>query len=195
MFRSGLVSIASFFLITFMCQPLILAEDKKEEGGLKSGVKSAVSGVVSGTVSTGKDVLSGITEGIDDGRKSGDSLDGARIISNKDELNALLKLRSTKVEELEPGNFQVTLAIQNDNDFLVRVTRLNELGSVVLIDDEGFSYPLKEVTSQGGDVTALAKSATRARYVFRDVESPPKFLRFMDVDVTLPQAKAAAKQD
>jgi hypothetical protein len=149
----------------------------------KSTVREAVKGAVSGIISSGKEVLSGVTEGIEEGRKSGSSTDGAKIVSNAKEVAATVALAIAKQEQSGDGGVQITLAIRNDNDFPVRLTRLGELGSVVLLDQDGFTYPLADPRTQGGDVTALAKSSTRVRYVFSGVEGSPSALRLYGADI------------
>jgi hypothetical protein len=153
------------------------------EDGEKSTVREAVKDAVSGIISSGKEVLSGVTEGIEEGRKSGSSTDGAKIVSNAKEVTAAVALAITKQERSGDGGVQITLAIRNDNDFPVRLTRLGELGSVALLDRDGFTYPLADPRMQGGDVTALAKSSTRVRYVFSGVEGNPAALRLYGTDI------------
>ena len=53
-------------------------------------MKESVKSVVTGVISAGKDALSGVKDGVDDGRKTGVSVDGAVIVTDKDELNKFI---------------------------------------------------------------------------------------------------------
>lgn len=165
----------------------LTAQSAEEESTVKKGVKSIVSGVVS----TSKDAISAVDEGLDSGRKEGDSVDGATIVSSKDELNKFLTVQVIKAEFTEPEKVQLTLAVKNDNEFPVRITKLGEMKNVVLLDVDGFSYPLPNSLVQGGDITALGKALTRVRLTFSGVEGEPAILRLFDNDITVPKAVAA----
>lgn len=161
--------------------------DEKKASAVKSGVKA----LVSDTVSAGKDIMSGISEGVDEGRKETESTDGARVAASKKDIESLsLTFNITKVEFLaeDKSRVQLTVALNNPNDFPVRLTNLNEARNVVLLDDEGFSYPLEKSVVQGRDVTALGRSATRLRFIFSDLEAKPDVFRFFDRDFKLDSA-------
>lgn len=165
-------------LAVALSAPAAWAEDK--DSTLKTGVRSIVSDVVS----AGKDLASGFNEGVDEGRKGGDSQDGARVVSGQNDFKRLgLNLKVLKAETIDPGQVEVTLALNNPNDFPVRLTNLSNLRNVVLLDRDGFSYSLPRPQEQGRDVTALGRSATRLRYLFSGVEGRPGTVRFFDIDV------------
>lgn len=161
-----------------------VSADEKKGSAVKSGVKS----LVSDTVSAGKDIMSGISEGVDEGRSETESSDKARVAANKEDLAKLsLTFDVTKVEYLNEDNsrVQLTVALKNPNDFPVRLTNLNELRNVVLLDEEGFSYSLDKMASQSRDVTALGRSATRLRFIFSGLEAKADTFRFFETDVKL----------
>ena len=167
-------------LFLFLASPLAWAEE--DSSLVKTGVKS----IISETVSAGKNVVSGVVEGVDEGRKGADSTDKANIVSSKADFERLLTADVRKVEELGPGQYELTVAIHNKNSFPVRVTNLIDVRSVVLLDKDGFSYPLPNPVVQGQDITALANSATRVRFTFSNVEEAPGGFRLFDVDVKMP---------
>ena len=171
--------LVTFVLVLTVTGPL-QAENK--ERSIKSGIRT----VVSETVAVGKDLVSGVAEGLDDGRKSGESVDGAKIVSNKDDLAKLLILEVLKAQEQEDGNYQVTVALRNQGAAPVRLINLSGLGNVALLDVDGFAYPLPRPIEQGRDVTVLANSATRFRVVFEQVEGRPKFFRLFNLDFPIP---------
>ena len=173
-------SITFAVMLLFIASPPALAAD--DSSTIKTGVKT----IISETVSAGKNVVSGITEGVDEGRKGAGSTDGADIVSSKADFERLLSADVRKVEELGPRYYEITVAIHNKNSFPVRVTNLADVRSVVLLDKDGFSYPLPDALVQGQDITALANSATRARFKFSDVEEAPGGFRLFDVDIKMP---------
>ena len=158
-----------------------IAATGNTDGDLKEGLKTMVEDLVN----KGQQILEGIDEGVEAGRKKSEAVDGAKIVSNKQELAAMLKISALKVENGGSETFEITLAVRNDNDFPVRMTNLGQPASVVLLDTEGFSYVLADPRSQGQDVTVLARSATRVRYTFSRVEGKPGALRLLDTDVPL----------
>jgi len=154
---------------------------EKKESSIKSGIKHAVSE----TVSAGKDVVSGFAEGVEDGRKSGESVDKARIVSNKEELQQFLRVEVLDVKELAPGEFKVSVAFHNQSEAIVRLTKLGNLGNVVLLDKDNFAYPLPEATAQSKtakDVNVLPKASTKASFVFTNVEGQPAVFRLFNQD-------------
>ncbi|MDR1871695.1 MAG: hypothetical protein LBS60_07190 [Deltaproteobacteria bacterium] len=165
--------------------------DKKEsEEAAKdqSLVRSGVAAVVGGAVSGAKETLAGVTEGIDEGRKSGQSLDGAILIVSQEDFVNMTKARILKVEDLSQGKYQITLAIDNDKDKPIRLTNLFVDANVVLIDEDGFSYRLPKQFTEGSDVTVLPKSSERVRLTFEGVELKPKSLRIYQIEHELPEA-------
>jgi hypothetical protein len=159
-----------------------------------SALKESMKDMVSGAVSSGKDAISGIKDGIEDGRKSGESIDGAIIITDKTSLLKYAAVSVQKVEKLSPTQYKLTVVFRNNSDKVVRLTNLNEQKSLQLLDQDGFvSYiggPLKAVDS---DVTIPEKAATRVRYEFSDVEGMPTTLRLYGMEVAVPPVSEAAK--
>lgn len=97
--------------------------------------RSCTAAVVGKTVETSKEVGTGIVEGIQDGRKAGESVDGALIVSSLAELSGV---GNATLYSVEPGpadgTSTVTIAIENTSDKPLRVTGL----SIDLLDNEGF---------------------------------------------------------
>ena len=172
------LSVLCFLGILSLASPAVA-----ENGTIKGALKSIVTDVVS----SGKDALTGATEGMDAGRKEGESADKAHLVTEKSDFERLVSVTVMKVENLGEQKFQLTLAIRNDNDFPVRITNLSEVKTVVLLDKDGFSYPLASPLVQGKDITALGKSLTRVRYTFHSVEGEPAVLRLFEVDLSVPK--------
>lgn len=157
-----------------------------------STIKDGVKGFVSGLVSTGKDTLSGVKSGIDDGRKTGESVDNATIITEKEGLNKFIEasvLSATKVGEKESKDYEVTLALRNKSDKPVRLSNLNEANSLVLLDASGFASLLRTPLSPNeAEILVPDNAAVKVRYIFTHVEGAPTILRIYGVNLTIPQA-------
>ena len=155
-----------------------------DEAGLRESVRSIVDSVVS----TGKDVVTGVSQGVESALDQAEGTRNAQLVSDKQSLAKLLEVTALRSESLNERSFKITLAIHNKNDFPVRLTRLWEVSSVVLLDTEGYSYVLSDPRDQGKDVIVLGKSRTRVRFTFNDVEGRPATLRLYDTDIALPPA-------
>ncbi|PVZ87085.1 hypothetical protein C9426_13190 [Serratia sp. S1B] len=171
--------------LTLLISVPALAEDA-------ATIKDGVKGFISGVVSTGKDTLSGVKSGIDDGRKTGQSVDNATIITDKEGLNTFIEasvLSATKVGEKDSKDYEVTLALRNKSDKPVRLSNLNEANSLVLLDSGDFASLLKTPLSPSeAEVLVPGSAAVRVRYTFTNVEAPPATLRIYGVNIKVPQA-------
>jgi len=88
---------------------------------LLTGCKQLTSMVVGGTVSAGKEVTKGIVEGVEEGRKSGESLDGALVVTTAAELaeHGGVTVYSVKAVGDEAD---VVLAFENTGDAPLRIS-------------------------------------------------------------------------
>lgn len=123
--------------------------------------RSCTAAVVGKTVETSKEVGTGIVEGIQDGRKAGESVDGAAIVSSLAELNGL---GTATLYSVEPGpsdgTSTVTIAIENTGEKPLRVTEI----SIDLLDDEGFVQRPQDKNSR--ELTVPPHAKDRASAVF-----------------------------
>lgn len=164
--------------------PVLAAEDSSV---MKDGVKSVVSGVIS----AGKDAISGVKDGVDDGRQSGSSIDGALIISDKENLAKYVSASVSSVEKVGDEEYKLTIGLRNNSDKIVRLTNLHESKSLILLDKEGFISGLKSpLMPTESDITIPENAATRVRYVFSQVEDTPATLRIYGMDIPVPAVKA-----
>ena len=99
--------------------------------------KDATSTVVEGTVKGSKQVVTGIAEGVKEGRKAGESVDGAKIITSMEELEASGTLSVHSVLGAD-GNTAVTLAAENTTNAPMRLADMK----VSALDKEGFALKL-----------------------------------------------------
>lgn len=159
-----------------------------------SSLTDGVKNVVSGAISSGKDALKGVKEGVEDGRKSGESLDGALIITDKNTLEKYVATSVSKVEKIADTEYRLTVVFRNKTDQIVRLTNLNEQKSLQLLDSDRFvSYVKGYTQAQGLDVTIPEQAAVRVRYEFTDVEGTPDTLRVYMQEFKVPDVTKAAE--
>mgnify|MGYP003701501075 FL=1 len=170
-----------FFALLVMLPSFCLAADDKD---LRESVRSVVDSVVS----AGKDVVTGVSQGVESALDQAEGARNAQAVSYKQSLAKLLEISALGSEQLGDRSFKVTLAINNQHEYPVRITRLWDVTSVVLLDSEGYSYVLANPKEQGKDVIVLGKSRTRVRFTFDGVEGRPALLRLFDTDIVLPPA-------
>lgn len=158
----------------------------EEPSTIKDGVKSIISGVVS----SGKDGLSGVKTGVDEGRKTGESVDSAIIITDKDGLNKFIEVSVLSAVKVGDEDYAITLALRNTSDQSVRLSNLNEAKSLVLLDSGGFASLLKTPLLPGNsEILVPDNAAVKARFVFAKVDDAPAQLRIYGVNVPVPAAR------
>lgn len=177
------------------CVFCIACGNKKEKEKKDSLVKKGTKSVVSGLVSSGKDAISGLKEGVDDGRKSGDSLDGAIVVNNQEDMIKYLTVSATMLEKEGEGRYIVHLAIKNNTPEVVRLANLHEVKSIILLDKEGFATMLPKSPDQRNDITVVGDTAVRKRYLFTNVEGEPAIIRLYGHDIVLPEAVDSQKDN
>ncbi len=97
------------------------------------GCKDITSMIVGGTVSAGKEVTKGIVEGVEEGRKSGESIDGAIVVTTAAELAAHGTVTVFAVRG-GPAGSEVVLAFENTGDTPLRVSDVE----VLALDADAF---------------------------------------------------------
>lgn len=150
--------------------------------------KQSIIDSVSNIVSDGKDTLDAVQTGITEGRKKGNSLDNAILISNSKKLSetATFKIRNISQEGKE--SYKITLIFTNDNDRPVRLINITDPHQVLLLDEDNISSPLSNSflsNHDNKDITISPKSSARIHWVFDKVEMPPKVLRIYGTDYSL----------
>jgi len=175
-----------FVITSLILSPAVMADS--------SSIKDGVKDVVSGVFSSGKDALKGVKEGIDDGRKTGESVDGALIIMDKDTLEKYVTTSVSKVEKISDTEYRLTVVYRNKTDQVVRLTNLSEQKSLQLLDNDRFVSYAKRYSQPGIlDVTIPEQAAVRARYEFTNVEGTPKTLRIYIQEFSVPAVTKSAE--
>ena len=120
---------------------------------LLSGCQEITAFVVGGTVSTGKEVTKGVVDGIEEGRKSGEPIDGALIVTSAADLAAVGAVTVNGVEATAEGS-TVALAFENRGDKPLRVSGVE----VLALDAEGF---VQRPSTPAGELTVPARAKDR----------------------------------
>jgi hypothetical protein len=94
--------------------------------------KDATAAVVGKGIEVSKGAVTGIASGIEQGRKQGESADGALIVSTSAELSAHGGAKLGTVEASGEGS-AITILIENTTDKPMRLTR----AEVIVLDKEG----------------------------------------------------------
>ena len=141
---------------------------------------------ISGAMLSG--MAKGMQEGVEDIQKQLDSADGVRLIANKEDLAEFLQVSVLKLEEItehEKGQWSVTLAIKNSNDFPVRLVNLTRQHSILMLDSEGFAYDPIRHEQSARTLTVAARTAIKMKFDFTGLEARPGVIRLFDTDFPL----------
>lgn len=128
-------------------------------------VKAITSKTVSQAVEAGKGVVAGIDDGIDAGRKGGDSVDGARVLTAYKDLGELVSFEIGESRLTETEELVVQVAVDNQEPQSVRLTNLKVLG----LDAKGFAHAGK--TGPELTVPAKAKGELLVRFQGKGVKT------------------------
>lgn len=142
------------------------------------GCKQITSMIVGGTVSTGKEVTKGIVEGVEEGRKSGESLDGAVIVSNAADLAAHGSV-SVFAVRADGSESNVTLAFENAGETPMRVSGVD----VIALDLDGF---VQRPASADTTLTVPARAKDQLIVHFAVAPDRIKTMRIWGVDYPVP---------
>lgn len=150
--------LVSGLLLSSMC----LAQDAPaNESTIKDSAKSAVSSAIS----AGKNLLGGVSEGVLDGRQSAQGVDGASIISSREQMKDRITVEVLKTEA-SGDSFNVTLGFKNSSDSQLRLINLKQTGALLVIDQDGYANALTASLDNPDDVTVPPKAAVRQKFVF-----------------------------
>lgn len=158
-------------------------------GCSSENAKEATTAVVGTAVEVSKGAATGIAKGIVEGRKKGESADGAFLVTKWDDLKdqgVISVFESTKVGDV----ITVTLAVENKSDKPMRVANMQTLG----IDGAGFVVKSNPVKS--ASLTVPPKSKVRHSVTFNAKKDGLSGVRVLghDLKVKPVAAKAPAKK-
>ncbi len=172
------ITFLKFFssIILTLLTSLCLANDDVG-GSIKDTAKSAVSSIVS----MGKNLMGGINEGVDAGRQSTLGADGAMIISSHESMAGKLSAEIIKVEQKDE-TLHVVVGFKNATDALLRVINLKQTGSLLAIDQAGYSNTLRMDHRNPDEVNVPPMSAIRQTFIFECENEPFRSLRLWGQD-------------
>lgn len=153
---------------------------------LGSLTESITSSIVGTTVEVGKGVVEGAQSGVSEGRGA-QSIDGANVLTTTEAIRDALDFEVVDVGPTAAGP-NVTIALVNDTDALVRIGRLDEHQNTLAIDVDGFAFPL--VGSPGhllGDaIDVPAHSKVKVTLAFEAGERAIGVVRIAGEDIPVP---------
>ena len=149
---------------------------------VQNEVQNAMNEIITimGTVMSG--MAAGMGAGAENIQAQLDGADGTKLIANKKDLTEFLQVSVLKLEEQEKGNWRVTLAIKNSNDFPVRLVNLTRKQSVLMLDANGFAYDPVLQQESARTLTVAARAAVKAAFDFSGLEAKPGTIRLFDTD-------------
>ncbi|WP_213937778.1 hypothetical protein [Pseudomonas sp. dw_612] len=155
---SRCILLASSLLLSSLC----VAEG---EPANDSSIKDSAKAAVSSAISAGKNLLGGVSEGVLDGRQSAQGVDGASIISSREQMKDRIDVQVLKTEAAG-DTFNVTLGFKNSSDKQLRLINLKQAGALLAIDQDGYANGLTASLENPDDVTVPPKAAVRQKFIF-----------------------------
>jgi hypothetical protein len=138
--------------------------------------KDATAAVVGKAIEVGKGTATGIASGVEEGRKSAESVDGAVVVSNADELG---KNGGAKVGEVTASGAgsRVTVLFENTGEKPMRVTHID----VLALDKDGVVIPTTII--EGTEVTVPAKAKAKYQFAANGAPDQVKTVRIYGKDI------------
>lgn len=99
-----------------------------------------------------------------------------------------LELSISKVTPLDGQRYEVSIGLKNLADKPIRLMDLYDDREVMLLDGEGFAYPLAENLVYGQQeefILVPYNAGIRAKWIFRNVEAEPVKIRIFGQDYSL----------
>ena len=150
-----------------------------------AGCKEITQAFVEKSVKVAKDTTKGIEAGFEQGRKAGESSDGALIASRFEELAGKATI---KIHMVRPGadatTSEVDFAVENTMDRPLRITDISAVG----LDSEGFA---QRPSSAIEELTVPAKAKELLTVAFNKPAGQMAKIRLWDVEYDLAAAKLA----
>ena len=152
------ILLASSLLLSSLC---FAEAEPANDSTLKDSAKAAVSSAIS----AGKNLLGGVNEGVLDGRQSAQGVDGASIISSREQMKDRVDVQVLKTEAAG-DTFNVTLGFKNSSDSQLRLINLKQTGALLAIDQDGYANGLTASLDNPDEVTVPPKAAIRQKFIF-----------------------------
>lgn len=144
-----------------------------------SSVTETTKSVVMNIVKFGKDLLEGADEGVDEGRKVGQSQDGAIIVDNNADFEKQLSVKLIEVQEVDENSSYVELGFKNATDNPVRLINLRESETIIAIDNEGYATNLAGGLINPMEVTVPSNAGKKQKFYFNISAASVNEIRIM----------------
>ncbi|WP_444911637.1 hypothetical protein [Microbulbifer sp. PAAF003] len=146
-----------------LCSSAFAQQNTDEQ---ESGVAETAKSVMSNIVSFGKNLMDGASEGVVDGRKTGQSTDGAVLINTLEDLNKYLESDVIAVTAHAESGCYVEVGFKNQNDFPVRLIDLDSSEAVILIDQDGYATNLFRGKGNPEELTIPSNAGRKQKFYF-----------------------------
>ncbi len=151
--------------------------------------KNAASKVTEKTVELTKGTFTGIDEGFDKGRKATQSVDGALIVSTRDEFSKNVAVEILAVAPgQEKGMTEIQVGFVNAGEMPVRVTELAAKGNLLLLDTDGYVCPAHLIPAE---VTIPEKAKLKVSLGFTCEPGKVGKLRIYGKEIEIPRDRIA----
>ncbi len=131
-----------------------------------SAVSTVAEGAVSGTVKFFKDLERGVDDGFKTGRKSSESVDGARIVTNAEEFSSCIEVKLLEILQDTGDMTRVVVGFQNRCDTPQRIARLSSGNTIIALDDQDFATELSDSTLNPFEVTVPEHAGKKESFLF-----------------------------
>ncbi|MEJ2609568.1 MAG: hypothetical protein P8179_05620 [Candidatus Thiodiazotropha sp.] len=154
-----------FLLLLLMLLPLFSLADENQDQE-KSGVAESAKSVVSSVVKFGKELISGATDGVTEGRKSGESHDGATIVSNLEELEQHIDITVLGKTSDGENSVNIELGFKNRGENPVRIINIKENNTIIVLDKDGYATSLSLSGNNPLELTVPEQAAKKQTFNF-----------------------------
>lgn len=166
----------SLLILILLFSSICHAQNDKSK---ESSVSETAKGVVSNIVTFGKNLVDGASDGVTEGRKEGQSKDGAIVISNLEELEKNIELKVLSVSGTDDGFTEIEVGFKNDNTKPVRVIKLAEAESVLVIDNDGYANNIAIGKNNPTEITIPNNAGRKVKFVFKVQQKSVKEIRIL----------------
>lgn len=145
----------------------------------QADAKEAVRDITKGIVKFTKEVSSGISEGMNEGRKATEGADGALVVTDFDGMSKHVKVELIRVHPAQGSKITTAvLGFKNSEEKPVRLAGLRGQGSLLAVDDEGYSHRVTNSFDNPNEITVPAGAAIQQPFEFEGEAEKVVEIRF-----------------
>ncbi len=140
--------------------------------------KETAAEVTKNAIKFSKNVLGGISDGVDEGRKEAEGIDGARIVTDIDELERYVDIKLLMVRSLDDDKrTDIEVGFRNKSDNPIRIANLDDKETVLLLDADGYAQEADSGSRYGAEITIPPNAGKKHNFIFNVPVSKAKALR------------------